>query len=330
MASQPQPVNSPSAAPDTVVIGAAVGYTPEQIEPFVVSLRNTGYSGDLALIVDAALGRALRRRPDYREVILRTVPRYVPWRYRFSDRPSRHSWRVWGWLQRLGAAAFAGIERLPVGEARRRLLTHQLAQHLYPPTETRYFHYHRFLATRRYSRVLISDVRDVLFQSDPFAHLPAAGLATGIETLRYTLATQPFNRTQIVRAYGNAGLARIGDQPVSCCGVTYGDSASMRRYLELMMAEILSYNREAARWPMDQAPHNYILWTGRFGDFHELHSLASTLATLGMHQEAELKLSPAGRLLNGDGSEPSIVHQYDRWPELERALLPTLAGSSRS
>lgn len=312
-----------------VVLGAAVGYTMEQIEPFVASLRNTGYHGDLVLFVDVELARALERRSEYSDVIVRPVARFVPWRVRLDDRGTRY-WQAWGAVQRVGAAGFAFIHKLPVSAARRRELTYQLAKHLYPPTETRYFHFHRFLADRPYARVLISDVRDVLFQSDPFEQLPIDGLATGIETPRQTLGTEPFNRKLVLRAYGNKGLERIGEQPISCCGVTYGDGVSMRRYLELMMSEILDYNREAARKPTDQAPHNHLLWTGCLGDVHELHSLASPLATLHLHTEDELEVSADGRLLNRDGSTPSIVHQYDRWPELERTLLRSLAGVHRS
>lgn len=316
---------SQPAEREAVVLGVAVGYGPDHIEPFVTSLRNTGYRGDVVLFVDAPLRRVLRGRHRYRDVILRPTARYLPWRLRFHERSRRYR-QAWGVVQGLGSVALAAADRLPLSPRRRAAAVLQLVQRLYPPTESRYFHFHHFLTERPYARVLLSDVRDVVFQSDPFEQLPVDGLATGIETPRYTLATEPFNRMLVERVYGASGLARIGDRPISCCGVTAGDRDSIRRYLEAMMAEIRAYGREAARRPTDQAPHNHLLWTGQLGEFHRCESLAGPIATLAMHDEHELELSDDGRLLNRDGTVPSIVHQYDRWPEVERTLLRTHAG----
>jgi hypothetical protein len=127
--------------------------------------------------------------------------------------------------------------------------------------------------------------------------------------------------------YGRAVLDRIGHNPPSCVGVTYGDGQSIERYLRLMVAEILALEAPAARQGgADTAIHNYLLWTGQLGEVHLLETLASAVATLTGISAEDTNLSPAGRLLNRDGSEPSVLHQYDRLPELAPRLRRSLAS----
>lgn len=308
-----------------VIIGAAIGYAEPQVAPFFRSLRRTGYAGDVALIVDAELAARLRGDPAYARCRLVEAPRWIPHRLQIRERRPG-AWRLWRVAQVVSRLYLNACERLPLGEALRWSLQLPVARHVYWPTETRYLHAYELLRRSRYERVLLTDVRDVLFQAEPFAALPREGLAVGMETRRLTLATEPFNARQVTLAYGEAGLRRIGERPISCCGVTYGDRASMLRYLRLMAGEIWRLNDAASRLPMDQALHNHILWTGLFGEFRQLDTLAGPIATVAMLDEAELRLSEAGRLLNRDGSVPSIVHQYDRFPRLVTALQGALAG----
>ena len=309
-----------------MIIAAAIGYTEPQVAPFFRSLWRTGYPGDVAFIVDGELAARLRGDPAYARCRIVVVPRWLPHRLRLGDR--RQGWRAWRIAQVVSRRYLNACEALPLGESLRWRLQLAVARHAYWPTETRYLHAYEFLRSSHHERVLLTDVRDVLFQADPFAGLPRAGLAVGMETRRLTLATEPFNARQITLAYGAEGLRRIGGQPVSCSGVTYGDRASMLRYLRLMAGEIWKLSDAAARHPMDQALHNYILWSGRFGAFRELDTLDGPIATVATLDEAELRVSGAGRLLNRDGSVPPIVHQYDRFPRLAATLQGALAAAA--
>jgi hypothetical protein len=193
--------------------------------------------------------------------------------------------------------------------------------------DARFFHFLRFLQRHPYERVLITDVRDVLFQRDPFADLPREGLAVSIETRRYTIATEPHNRTWLAEAFGPELVERIGASPVSCVGVTCGDIRAMSDYLHLMTTEMRQLSAKVARrGGADTAIHNALLWTGQLGNVHRLETLASPVATLNGIPAEEAKLSPRGTLLNTDGSEPSVVHQYDRVPELAASLLRALTS----
>jgi hypothetical protein len=303
-----------------LVLGAAIGYGEPQIAPFLGSLRRTSYSGDVGLIVEPARARQFAARPLFRGVTFMSARRWFPARHGLlnPDGSARTPWRLMRapvWL------AMRALRSVPLPARARHALQSPLARFLLSPNESRYFLYRRFVEAHRHERILISDVRDVVFQDDPFRHLPLAGLAVGLEAPRLTIGGEYWNARWLRRAYGEAALQRFADKPVSCSGVTYGDREAMLGYLRAMTGELAALQRGATSTSaIDQGVHNYLLWAGRLGSPATLAPLGSTLATVGMLEEDRLRLDAAGRLLNEDGSVPSIVHQYDRWPRLVERL----------
>lgn len=309
-----------------IVMGTAVGLTLGQVMPFVRSLQGSAYEGDVVLFVDRRLYHELRG--DERAQRIRLVPIYRLLPLSHGEILSSRGWRlVWGLLQSAAWSTLKTAGRAPLTQRMRFRVQTAIALLACTPMEARFLRYRRFLETESYERVLVCDVRDVVFQNNPFEQLPLSGLAVSIETRRYTLATEPHNREWLRQVYGPAVVEEIGSQPVSCVGVTYGDIASMRAYLALMTAEILRLSATAARHGgADTATHNFLLWTNRLDPVRLLETLASPVATLNDVAEGDVKLSPEGKLLNRDGSEPSILHQYDRVPGLAPALLRSLAA----
>jgi hypothetical protein len=317
---------SPPSSGEHVVMATAVGYAQEEVRPFVRSLRKSGYSGAIVLYVDRRLERGFRAEGVASGVTLVRVPRWRPEivRRMTDTRRSRKAWAAFRVLLWMGMSL---IRRLPASWKLRSALQLSVANRLYPPVESRFLRYRHFLRANGYSRILLTDVRDVLFQRDPFVDLPSTGLGVSIEVPAYTLATEPHNAERVRSVYGESILDRIGTNRVSCAGVTYGDRSAMASYLELMVKEIESLSlRKVALDGLDQAMHNVILWSGRLQNVHLLETQRSTVATLHGVLEAEVSISPHGTLLNPDGSEPSIVHQYDRVPGLAPRLLQSLVG----
>jgi hypothetical protein len=315
---------APPGPGDRAVIGAAVGLRENQVAPFLSSLRSCGYDGDVVLVVDRRLARRLRRGASEADVRLVAVRSMMPVNFH-RMRTSRIRRLAWAPVQISTWTIVKAIRRLPLPEQVRQAIQVTTAGLVCTPMELRFLRYRRLLKARPYDRVLLSDVRDVIFQSDPFAALPDRGLAVGIETRSYTIASEPHNQHWIRQAYGPEMLTRIGQNPVSCVGVTYGDGASLSAYLDLMTAEILRLPAAAARrGGADTAIHNVLVWTGRLENLHLLETLASTLATLNGVSEEEVSVNARGRLANNDGSEPSILHQYDRLPGMAELLLRAL------
>jgi hypothetical protein len=316
-------------APGEVIMGAAIGLTLEQISPFLTSLRNTRYRGDVVLFAHRRLERALRAGRLFDRLHVVRAQQWPAFQVGLLERPRarRLGWRP---LQALAWSAMRLIGRLPVGERRRGALEGVLAAFVYTPMDTRFLRFGSLLASSAYRRVLVTDVRDVVFQSDPFEQLPEHGLAVGLETGSYTVGTEPLNALWMRRVYGEAMLARLSDRRVSCVGVTYGDREAMSGYLTQMRSELLSLTPAAAGiGGADTAIHNMLLWTGRLDPVHLLEPLRSPLATLNAVPETEVALSSEGRLLNLDGSEPGVLHQYDRLPGVAgRIRRAVTSGSS--
>lgn len=310
----------------TMVLGAAVGYTVDQIAPFLGSLRRTGYAGQVALLVDRGLEEEIARVLAPAGVVLLRARRGVTPAHRREHAP-RWRRRAWRGVERTGWALLRGVRRLPLPARRKLDLQIELAIRLRPAMESRFPHFYTFLRDSTFERILLTDVRDVIFQADPFRHLPASGLAVSIESRRYTIATESHNAAWMARTYGAEALAALGERPVSCVGVTYGDRPAMERYLRLMAEALLALPLAAiGDAGADTAVHNWLLWTGRLGTVSLLETLASPVATLNEINESTIALDTEGRVLNHDGSLVSVLHQYDRLPGL-RGRLPATMGA---
>lgn len=308
----------------TLVMGAAIGYSTRQIEPFLKSLRNAGFTGDVMLLVSPSVAREAARDPVFRGVRFIPVRQWFPVRYHIVRRRLLVAlfWapqRLISWILMRVLAPFRH-ERF-VGR-----LCSMIAQRLYPPSETRYLHYLHFLHNNpQYSRILISDVRDVLFQTDPFVQLPEAGLSVSMEIADYNIEDEPYNAGWIRALYGQTMLDKVGSNPVSCSGVSYADRSSMLNYLHLMAREILGMGFKATTTALggyDQGIHNVLLYTGQLNPVRKMYSLASPVATVNGVEESSLCFDDSGYLVSKDNSIIAIVHQYDRVPSLRDRLLP--------
>ena len=299
-----------------LILGSANGYPPEYLRPFLDSLARSGYRGHIALVVAAADRSRLARTPGFEHVRLVGAPQWLPWRLGLLHGRRRRIYdRVW---QPLTHVAWRVVLR-----GHRRQRAGRLAKRLYAPPIARYMYFLDIVRAGDYDRVLLSDVRDVVFQSDPFTQLPRDGIAVSVETRDYTIAEEPYNRGWIRDGYGEQMVRRIGDNAVICSGVTAGDNDAMLAYLERMVSETLAISPRDA---IDQAIHNVLVWTGALEPCTLMETLDSAVATLNNVAPAAIELGSDGRLLNRDGRPPSVVHQYDRVPGLEERLLPALLG----
>lgn len=288
-----------------LILAAATGYTPDKIRLFVQSLERVGFRGRLVLFVYrgqvAAMQALLRERAPSLEVEF-VVIRGIREHAKFIRSCYKRLFEL------VPAERFPGLKR--------RMLRFQGAPHV-----ARYFHYEDYLAAHgEYTHVLLSDVRDVVFQDDPFLGVDQ-GLYLGMESPALTIATEPFDRDWMLDAYGETMLERIGDRQVCCSGVTLGDAASMKTYVRQILHEALQLPFSKMKTRIyDQAFHNKLLYCGELGTTVLCQPLQSLIATLGCLDASQFVLSNDGMLLNEDGRAAPIVHQYDRHPVLVSAF----------
>lgn len=175
----------------------------------------------------------------------------------------------------------------------------------------RFLMYDDYLASVRhaYRNVLITDVRDVVFQADPFAQ-PLDGIVFAAEDK--AIIECPFNQSWIREVYGEEELAEIANRQISCAGTTIGTSGAVAHYTGLMRSaiEIGEFKKTKS---LDQGIHNGIVWAVRPpGARFDRDGLL--MRTLG-HTAPE-RISVGDGLIGVDGHAAPIIHQFDRHPAL--------------
>ncbi|MCJ2163326.1 hypothetical protein [Pseudodesulfovibrio sp. S3] len=189
-----------------------------------------------------------------------------------------------------------------------------------PYNGLRYFLYREWLTScgQTYDRILLTDVRDVIFQYDPFAHAWPDGVNCTLEDRIVTVGTCPFNAHWVREHLGRNALAEVADRPVSCSGTTVADHGSMLTYLRLMTDRLTPPTLGERMAGYDQGVHNHLLHTGQIPNL-TLHDNTGPILTLAQTREEPI-VDAQGYVLNDAGKRPHMVHQYDRKPGLFQHL----------
>lgn len=201
-------------------------------------------------------------------------------------------------------------------------------------------------AGEQYASVLFTDVRDAIFQADPFAAAaattagaPASGAAAAsaqaphpqapvpvfmafLEAKPRTIAECGWNAGWVRDCFGEAGLQAVGGNVISCSGTSLGTWESALAYANLLANEIAVNKCE--RNGVDQGMHNFYVFNGQLASalqplgsslrvVDNEHGFIATVQSMGL-----LRRDRAGRLLNEDGRPYALVHQYDRSQALEQ------------
>ena len=277
-----------------LVIGCVHGYGFEALRPFVESLRKAGFNGDIVFL-SHALPEECVMELERHGVIL------VPFSYRGG---SLNSWsRFWPIVR--------PVVRLPVGNLFRKCVYRRILNLAF----VRYIHALDYLEPRahQYKGVLWADVRDVIFQDEPFA-IPLAGEIEAYgEAPHMFYGNHPMNDNWILANYGQEVLDDLAGSPISCCGTVMGTGAGMVEYLREFIAEIRVLKSLAHG--ADTSIHNVLLHRRMKGRIRFVENLTGPVSTVGENKIGELTFTADGRVLNRGGDICPVVHQYDRHPE---------------
>jgi hypothetical protein len=263
-----------------LILGFATGYKPHMIAPFVESLRLHGqFAGKIVLFVDPAV----RKMANY---------------LRDKD---------------IEAIAF-DLSRSPVNS----LLI------------ARFFAYFDYLREQWdsgaiFSQILLTDVRDVIFQKALFG-TPCEELEFYLEGSSHIgapslIGEDRFTSRWLEIACGEQVLETLLSRTVSCAGTVSGRALGIFGYLAQMqlLAMGLSEVALSTKWGIDQALHNYILYTGLTRSVSSKPNFAR-VATLGVIHGNTLTCDAKGRIVNPNGQISEIAHQWDRHRHLAKAI----------
>ena len=163
-------------------------------------------------------------------------------------------------------------------------------------------------------QVIHTDVRDVIFQTNPATHLPSTGLHVYCEHEGMTIGKCPYNSKWIREGYGEEVLAELEALPIICSGFTVGNGASMQVYFDTLIQEV---SEHASVQGYEQGPHNGMVRRGVVQV--TVHDNKGEVFTVGYVPKGSIRFEDG--LVRNDFGVPCIVHQYDRHPNLKSAIL---------
>ncbi len=260
----------PAFAPN-LVIGLTGGYARPQLEPFLVSLRKSGFDGQIVFLT-LEHSSAARKLMDEMGVL------QVPFDWNAKNHFGIINYRWFGYARYL-------LGMLKDGELP--------------------------------ASVFFCDLRDVAFQSDPFAGTTAP-IEFNLEHL--SIGECKINSKWIEDCYGEEALAELKDKKVSCAGTLYADGVHAVRYLLEIQERLLDMSNENAKLASDQAAHNVIVHRGVFPEAAILENGRRVLTIGGALPDSQLVIRGDNMICAPNGETSAVVHQYDRKPQAIEAI----------
>lgn len=186
------------------------------------------------------------------------------------------------------------------------------------PVMARFAAYSRLL--ERYPNavdVLLTDVRDVVFQAEPFGP-PPRRLEVFVENENGVLGDHAFNMKYLSALVGDEMTATLVDKPCICVGTIIGPRDEVSRFCRtLLMLAAIPRSELGGAFGADQAACNIAVHLGLVKAEVKLNF--GRVATIGMTPGDTLTYRD-GLIVNPDGSVSAIVHQHDRHPHLDAAM----------
>ncbi len=290
-----------------VVLTSIYELSAEAVEPFFYSLRLSGYSDPIVVFVTGISAECRALLKQYDATVFDSEYRGLPMAY--ASLPRRVA---------LALKALGGYYLNPKhwGGAKdfRWLFVNCW----------RFFCFRNYLAElpEKPGRVLLADVRDVVFQSDPFSFSCPPGLSVAAESGRRTIGQSRGNTKWLVEAVGLREMRKLKDLGPVCAGTTAGDYETMMRYLKLMTAHLERRFRYALFDSIDQGLHNYFVHHRLIEPLTTHTNWNGPFLTMDSEVVRPENKNRDGFLCNRDGSIVPVVHQYDRVEGLYRAGEP--------
>jgi hypothetical protein len=281
-----------------LVLTSIYGLSTEIVEPFFYSLRLSGYTDQTVAIVTHITDDCRSMLTRYEATVIESEYHGLPMTY----------------------ASLARRLRLAPGAIYRAYWKHRRDVRCLLVNCWRFFRFQEYLQHTAASPafVLLADVRDVVFQGNPFSYAFPPGLSAASERAGGTIGQSRGNSKWLWEAAGTRELRRLADRTPVCSGTIVADGPTMRRYLDLMT----EYLRRRFFWGLfdaiDQGLHNYFVHNRMITPLRVFENWDGPFLTLDSEVVTPERKTPEGFLCNRDGTRVPIVHQYDRVRDLYR------------
>ena len=179
----------------------------------------------------------------------------------------------------------------------------------------------RFLVYREFLRgvsepVIICDVRDIIFQSNPEENMPVDGINVFREYEGITIGECPYNSKWMKAIFGKV---KWGDKEIICAGATSG---RLTEYCDAVWQMLSNLPPTVG---LDQAVHNHLIYSERIKANVVLNE-AGQVYTVGYMPRESVSLAGDGFIRNKAGEIPCMIHQYDRHQNLTKMVKEKYGG----
>lgn len=182
----------------------------------------------------------------------------------------------------------------------------------------RHYLYLNFLESMShcYNNVLLTDVRDVYFQMNPFhAHWSEDCITVAKEPKM--INDELWNTRWILNKFGYHIYAQLKDNIAICAGTTYGPASQILNYLKDMVFHLFYNINYLPSMINDQAVHNYLVHTGKIKPISFSDNFNGPIMTLNLESKTKIKINNERKqVLLKNGTVAPILHQYDRHPKI--------------
>lgn len=193
------------------------------------------------------------------------------------------------------------------------------------PVVARFADYARVLEDRPGVRdVLLTDVRDVIFQASPFEPR-ATGLEVFVEYERHVLADHGFQMKHLRAGVGGDLADKLKDNRCICAGTIFGPADEVARVCRLiLMLGAIPKSAIGGGFGIDQASLAAAIGYGLIPA--QVQDNYKRVATVGLSLEGVRAVD--GVIVNPDGGFSPVVHQYDRHQDLVQAVRERWASAT--
>lgn len=293
-----------------IIIGSATGYNSDLISSFVYSLEKTDFDGILTLIIYEEQMREFFNA--FSHISSFKIDFKVSNIGKFKSKSKYSGIYKFKFVKNILKKIISLTVNEEISDSKIRALKVTGYPHV-----SRFFEYKEIIDSHSdASNILLTDVRDVFFQNNPFKNL-GKGLFVGMENPDFTIGTEQYNQKWIIDAYGESFYNIAKNEQVSCSGVTIGDVDSIKVYISKMIEEFCRqpYQKMSERI-YDQAMHNKLLIANELSNVTYCQPFESIIVTLGLYKIDQIAINTEGFIINHNQEIIPIVHQYDRHPEL--------------
>lgn len=294
-----------------IVVGVAFNYCDLQLYPFLRSLEQTSFDGEVFLFVNDRTSRSSL-------VDFNLNVKYINVDEALS--PSSYLYKII-----FKFFNFLGLGRYLFGLMRKKIMnTVTLKQHFskstlgfiyasMPLTTSRFALYYQWLLTHEFDWVFLTDVSDVIFQTNVFKSCVKNKIIVCEEFKSIKLGEEINNSKWIKASYGEKVLASMHHANIYCAGTILGSQRECILFFQDFFRQVFTSKNPAQM--NDQGVFNYMISVEK-SDYFYLSENCDIVFTAATYPESDIIVDNDIINVKNSKNVPFVVHQYNRHKKL--------------